>query len=90
VIFKVGFVYKEILSKSIFLEVYNPYNNKYDQIKDFSYGVLQSVFPEISNLQNCCIFDKVIENLYKMDKLKSNNHWEFIQYVHFIFRKTGK
>lgn len=89
---KIGSLFRDVLSKSIFFEIYNPYNNKYEEIKDFSYEVVQTLFDNNNssnniNIANFCLFDSTLEKLYKEDKLKPNSHWEFIQYVHFIFKK---
>jgi hypothetical protein len=84
--FKIGSIYKDMLSKLIFLELHNPYNSKYEEIKDFSYDIIQSLY-DFPNTQSSCIFDSTIEKLYKEEKIKANSHWEILQYVHFIFKK---
>jgi ubiquitin C-terminal hydrolase len=42
--FKLGSIYRDILNRYIFLEINNPYNNKYEEIKEFSYEIVQSLF----------------------------------------------
>lgn len=84
--FKIGVIYKDIFSKFLFLEIHNPFNSKYSEIKEFSYDVMASLF-NISNLHNFCAFDSTLDKLNKEDKLKTNNHWEILQYVHLIFKK---
>jgi hypothetical protein len=83
---KLGTIYKETLSKSIFLEINNPYSNKFEDTKDFSIETLQSIF-NIQNIQNYCVFDNTLEKLLKENKLKMNNHSEYLQYAHFILQK---
>ncbi len=85
--FKLGVIFKEIFSKFLFIEIHNPFNSKYYETKDFSYDVMTSLF-SISNLNDFCIFDSILERLYKEDKLKTNNHWEILQYVHLILKKS--
>lgn len=84
--FKIGSMYKEIFSKFLFIEIHNPFNSKFNEIKDFSYDVMSSLF-NIQNINQYCIFDSILERLYKEDKLKTNNHWEILQYVHLILKK---
>lgn len=83
--FKIGLISKDNLTKFPFLELNNPYNSKYDEIKDFSYDIVQSLF--FQNMNNYCLFDQTLEKLYRNQKLKTNNHWEFLQYVYYIFKK---
>ena len=84
--FKLGIIFKDIFNKFVFFEIHNPFNSKYSETKDFSYDVMASLF-NIPNLHDFCVFDSTLERLYKEDKLKTNNHWEILQYVHLIFKK---
>jgi hypothetical protein len=86
-VFKLGTIYRDILNKNIFLEIVNPYFNKYEECKDFSYDVLNSLFNSV-NLNNFCMFDSTLERLYKENKLKANNHLEYLQYINLIFKKN--
>lgn len=114
-VFKLGSIYRDILNRNIFIEIHNPYNNKYEEIKEFSYEIIQSLlFPQFklgtlinnqnltnytaNNNQNFnasnslqisefCLFDSVLEKLYRDERLKINNHWEIIQYVQLVFKK---
>jgi len=79
-------MFKDIFYKFAFVEIHNPYNSRYTEMKDFSYDVMNFLF-NISNLQEYCIFDETLERLHKEDKLKTNNHWEILQYVQLIFKK---
>lgn len=85
--FKIGMIYRDIVMKQIFLEIHNPYSNKYDEIKDFSYGVIKNIFPNVNNLADMCLFDKTLESLYRKNLVNANNHHELIQYAYLVLKK---
>ena len=88
IIFKLGVMFKDIFNKFVFFEIYNPFNSKYSETKDFSYDVISSLF-NIPNINDFCVFDSTLERLNKEEKLKTNNHWEILQYVHLIFKRIN-
>jgi hypothetical protein len=84
--FKVGEISKDVINKFHFIEIHNPYSSKYEETKDFSYDVMNSLF-RTNTLNESCLFDSLLEKLNREEKLKTNSHWEHLQYVHAIFKK---
>ncbi len=83
---KLGVVFKEIFSKFVFIELYNPFNSKFSEIKEFSFDVMNSLF-NISNIHEYSLFDSNLERLNYEDKLRTNNHWDILQYGNLIFKR---
>jgi hypothetical protein len=84
--FKCGVINKEH-SKSVFLEVVFPYHYKYEELTDYVYDVLGTIFNDSNmNLKEFCLFEEY-EKLYNEKKLSVNNHYEYLQYVSLLLKK---
>jgi hypothetical protein len=68
------------------MEIHFPYHSTYEDLTEFVYDVLNSIF-DIKNMKQYCLFDETCEKLYIDKKLLVNNHYEYLQYVNLILKK---
>ena len=75
---------KDIHTKTIFLEMINPYLKKYDEIKDFSFEIIRGIF-EIENPNEISLYEKNEEKI--SDDSQINGHWAYYQYSLLLLKK---
>ncbi len=84
ILFKLGSLHKDVLSKSIFLEMYIPYLKKYEEIKDFSFDIIRNIF-DIEHPNKYCVYENNEEKI--SDDSLINEHWDAYQYSLLLLKK---